>query len=90
MEVEHQKENFRFVLDLGEGFEAELNYFLKGQTLIISHTGVPSMFRGNGYAEKLTAFALDFARKNGYKVQPQCSYAVHYFAKNPSEKDLLG
>ena len=56
--------------------------------LVITHTVVPLAIGGRGIAGDLVKHALDFARSEGLKVLPQCSYAADYIRKHPEYADL--
>ncbi len=88
IEVVHQPAANRFVA-LVEGQECVLDYRLSGNTMTITHTGVPASLGGRGIAGQLTRYALDTARAKGWKIIPACSYAAGYFEKYPEFRDLL-
>ena len=44
--------------------------------MAIVHTEVPPAVAGRGIAGELVRSALEFARAQGWKVRPLCSYAV--------------
>lgn len=46
-------------------------------------------FRGNGIALQLMEELVKHAKQNNLKLTPICSYAVHFFNKNPQYADLL-
>jgi predicted GNAT family acetyltransferase len=77
-------------------FEVALNgllavcvYHQAGSVLNIHHTEVPEALGGRGLAGTLVAATLAWAREQGLKVQPSCSYAAGYMAKRPETHDLL-
>ncbi|AQL56657.1 GNAT family N-acetyltransferase [Abyssicoccus albus] len=65
--------------------EAELDYEVKDQTLIATHTYVSSNRRGEGIAKALVEALIEYAREHGYKIQPVCSYVVDYFEQHKDE-----
>lgn len=78
----------RFELTL-EGKLALLEYSQRDEhTLVLTHTFVPPELRGKNIAAILTAFALEYARKERKKVVPQCSYAAVYMDRNSQYADL--
>ena len=80
----------RYVIDLGDGFEAEMNYTKpRDGVLSIHHTGVPSEFEGRGIAAKLVNAAIDDARAQGNKIEPLCSYVAAQFRRHREWSDLL-
>ncbi len=72
-----------------EGFPCEVDYLLDGNTMRITHTGVPSALEGRGIAAALMAHALNWARQQGHRVQALCSYAQVYVKRHPEWQDLL-
>lgn len=87
--VRHDATGRRFVAEL-DGHQAELHYELDNGVMRLVHTGVPAAIGGRGVAGNLVRNALDFARAQGYKVRPDCSYAAAYFQRHPDQGDLLG
>jgi uncharacterized protein len=86
--IAHEQSAHRFVAVV-EGQECVIDYRLSGSTMTITHTGVPDSLGGRGIAGELTRFALDAARKLGWKIVPACSYAEAFFKKHPEFADLL-
>lgn len=80
--VRHEKTNKRFVLDLGHGREARIDYKSVGRNKIdMYHTEVPVEMRGRGIGRVLAKGALDQAATNNTKVKLTCSYLVNYVEK---------
>jgi len=71
-----------------DGITAHLEYVMRGKTLVLTHTYVPPPLRGRGLAGSLTRHALDFARKEGNTVDPQCSYAAAWLDQHPEYANL--
>ena len=80
MQIEH--EPGRFVARIG-GDEAELRYERRGATLDVQHTCTPPALRGSAIAARLTAAAFDYARAQGLKILPTCSYTRVYIERHP-------
>jgi predicted GNAT family acetyltransferase len=83
IEVEHdpQKQCFSAVVD---GHLAILEYRTVGaQTLDFHHTYVPNELRGRGVAAILAKAGLAFAKQQGCKVIPSCSYIEVYLQRHP-------
>ena len=76
----------RFEIRLG-GDVAIIDYMLNGRNITMTHTEVPPAFEGKGIAAKLAKFALDWAKENGYKVNPLCPYVKNYVNKHPEYQD---
>ncbi len=88
MQISHQPEAGRFHATI-DGHDAKLTYRLDGDRITIEHTGVPSAIGGRGVAADLVKAALDFARSEGLKVVPACSYAASYIQRHTAYADLL-
>ncbi len=88
-QVAHTADAQRFQLTV-EGHQAVLDYRRQGDTLVITHTGVPEAIGGRGIAAQLVKAALEYARANGLKVDPACSYADTFMRRHGEYADLLG
>jgi predicted GNAT family acetyltransferase len=64
-------------------------YDEKSKVLTLKHTVTLPPFRGKGIARAMIDYAVGFARKNGMKIIPVCSYAQAVFEKEPSYSDVL-
>jgi hypothetical protein len=78
--ISHDTAAQRFTLDV-DGSVAELDYTLQGDVMMITHTRVPPAVRGRGVAAELMSAALAAAHGAGWTVNPACSYAAAYMAK---------
>ena len=72
-----------------QGLHAECSYRRQGQLLDINHTEVPAALQGQGVAAALVQAALDWARSEGLRVRPTCSYVASYMSRHPATQDLL-
>lgn len=73
-----------------DGLRCEADYVRDGRTVHMTHTGVPAALEGRGIAAQLVKAALSWARSEGLKVVPQCSYVQVYLRRHPGWQDLLG
>jgi len=55
---------------------------------VFTHTYVPNKLRGRGIAERLVRFALETARDQKKKIEPQCSYVVAFLSRHPVFQNL--
>lgn len=85
--VNHNRAKSRFEVDLGKE-KAVLIYLIKAGLFISLHTEVPPPFEGRGIAARLTFSALEFAKKEGLRVRPLCSYTSRYLERHPEYRDL--
>ena len=72
-----------------EGELCVLDYRLRERVLTIEHVLVPAAVGGRGIAAALTRNALETARREGWCVVPECSYAAAYVERHPVYRDLL-
>lgn len=80
----------RYLLRHPNGEEAEL-VFTRPSTdfVIIEHTAVPDVFRGQGVGTKLVERAVEDARKGGWKIIPLCPFAAAQFRRRKEWGDVL-
>jgi predicted GNAT family acetyltransferase len=88
LKVQHRPEASRFEVALGHGLGLCL-YRRQGSTLVLTHTEVPASLQGRGIASVLVRAALDWARAEGLRVRPLCSYVAAYMRRHPETQDLL-
>ena len=86
--VRHEPDNRRFVATV-DGNQGVLDYQRGDGIISLVHTGVPAAIGGRGVAAALVRAALDYARAEGLKVVPACSYVAAYFKRHPQDADLL-
>jgi predicted GNAT family acetyltransferase len=66
-----------------EGHTGVLDYSVEGDTLRIWHVETPTALRGQGMGGALVRKAFAYAAEHSLKVQPICSFAASYIARNP-------
>jgi len=86
--VRHRPEASRFEIELELGLGVCV-YRRQGDTLLLTHTEVPVGVQGRGVAAALVAATLDWARQEGLRVRPLCSYVGAYMRRHPETQDLL-
>ena len=77
---------FEVVID---GETALASYRLEGDTITFPHTVVPEAFEGRGIGSALVKAGLGYARENGLKVIPLCSFFAGYMERHPETHDLV-
>jgi len=82
MKVRVEHEPGRFVVRL-DGAEATLVYERRGDLLDLQHTFTPPALRGREIAARLTEAAFAYARAQGLRIVPTCSYTRSYLARHP-------
>ncbi len=87
--MEVRKAGGVFYIKFEDGSKAYVATESESGVLKILETYVPEQHRGRGYARVLVERVLDYARSNGLRVLPVCSYAIGYFMKNREYRDIL-
>lgn len=88
VDVIHNPEKSRFELEQ-DGLLCVLEYRLAEGKIVFTHTEVPEALGGRGLGSRLARAALDYARQQGLKVWPLCSFVAGYIQKHPEYQDLL-
>lgn len=86
--ITHDIAGHKFTTNI-DGHEGYVDYDAGEGRIVITHTVVPSAIGGRGIAGELVKQALEFARSEGLKVVPQCSYAAEYIRKHPDYAHLV-
>lgn len=87
--VTHNPAASRFEAQV-DGRLAVCAYRLQDGVLLMTHTEVPVAAQGQGHAAALVRATLDWARAEGLRVRPLCSYVGTYMRRHPETRDLLG
>jgi len=77
-----ERKSFEVHLDL---HTAELNYYISGNAITFTHTGVPSALEGRGIGSLLVSAGLKYAKENNLKVQSLCWFVDKYRLRHPDE-----
>ena len=72
----------------GSSREAELTWGAPGDTRIANHTYVPRRSTERGIAAALVDALIEDARKEGFKIEPSCSYVEAAFRRHRGWADL--
>lgn len=83
LEIQHDKENKRFVLDINGEF-AKVEYKLRDDIMYLTHSEVPYNLRGKGIGKVLVKKTFEKLTEEGYKAVAICSY-VKAVAKRSEE-----
>jgi predicted GNAT family acetyltransferase len=86
--VRDNAERRRYEMDTEAG-PAFATYRVEGDTILVTHSEVPSALRGRGLGDKLVRGMLDLARTQGRKVVPICSFVAAYMRRHPEYGDIL-
>lgn len=86
--ITHDRVGHKFTTQVDD-HEGYVEYEMGDGHIVITHTVVPSDIGGRGIAGELIKEALEFARSEGLKVVPKCSYAEGYMQKHPEYANLV-
>ncbi|RYZ00468.1 MAG: N-acetyltransferase [Chitinophagaceae bacterium] len=92
MNIEHKQESGSgaFFVPHDSGNLAEMTYRRHDEkTLVIDHTEVAESLQGKSVGLLLVQCAVDYARTEGLKIVPVCSFARAVFEKKPDLRDVL-
>jgi predicted GNAT family acetyltransferase len=62
---------------------AELTYRMTGDTAVVDHTWVDPKLRGGALAPGLVQAVVDWARSEGLRISPVCSYVRIVMDRSP-------
>jgi predicted GNAT family acetyltransferase len=80
----------RYFLRGPDGAEAEMTFSKVGDSqIIIDHTEVPDVCRGQGVGLRLVTQAVEEARSAGKTIIPLCPFAAAQFRRHPEWADVL-
>lgn len=80
----------KFFIELNGKQEAEMTYTYAGNNkIIIDHTEVSDILKGQGIGYKLVEAAVDFMRDKDIKAIPLCPFAKAVFEKKAEYSDRL-
>ncbi len=73
-----------------EGAKAigRLTWVARGNVRVADHTLVPREIGGRGVALKLVEALIADARKQGFRIEPECSYVAAQFDRHPDWAEL--
>ncbi len=92
MTVQHKKMDGKgmFFVEYEDEVAAEMIYTTTGDKMIIEHTEVDEVLRGNKTGYELVHAAVEYARHHAMKIIPLCPFAKAVLDKKPEWQDVLG
>lgn len=72
-----------------DGQIAVAEYHLEDKVMTITHTFVPSAWRGQGIGTDLVLAAIENARAQQLSIVPRCPFMATYFENHPEVQDVL-
>ena len=85
MQIQHDEHGRKgaFYIDEDGEWIAELSYVKNEGTMTIDHTEVDEKLCGEGIGEDMVKAAVEYARKEGLKIKPDCPYARKVIERTP-------
>lgn len=80
---------FELPIDGSDGEIAAVYYRIEDDRLILTHTGVPHQFSGQGIGSRLARGVFDAIRASGRKAVLRCSFLGGYYARHPEYSDIV-
>lgn len=68
---------------------AELTFTISDKTMKIHHTGVEDALQGQSVGSELVRHAAEYAKSQGLKIIPYCTFAKAWFNRHPDEFSYL-
>ncbi len=89
LEIEHNKENKRFIMDIN-GEIAFIEYFLRDEKMYLTHSEVPSQLRGRGIGKVLVEKAFEKLTEEEYKAVAVCSFIKAVASRSKKWDNIIG
>ncbi len=85
MEKHYHDDSIQYTDEAGT-ILAEVDFPSTGKDdITITHTFVDVSLKGQGIGKKLMDEVIDYAKKHSLTIKATCSFAIHYFEKNPND-----
>lgn len=88
LNVTHDLKRKQFEIHI-DSHIAKLTYYLNGNVIIFTHTGVPSKLGGQGIGSMLAKAGLQYAQDNNLKVKSMCWFVSGYIDRHPEFQGLV-
>jgi predicted GNAT family acetyltransferase len=89
VEVIRNEAGQRFEVHLDDGAVAFADYRPLSSKVMFPHTVVPPHYEGRGIGSAIARASLEWARAEGVKVIPACSFYATYMKRHAETHDLL-
>jgi predicted GNAT family acetyltransferase len=91
MKIEREEKNHRgsFYVEQDGKWEAEMAYGMTGDQMIIYHTEVSDVLKGQHVGAQLVGAGVEFAREHRFKIVPLCPFAKAVIDKTEAYQDVL-
>ncbi|BDI22633.1 GNAT family N-acetyltransferase [Herbiconiux sp. L3-i23] len=88
--VRFDPDHDRYVAEVGGEYAGVAQFRPEGDDVwVFTHTVVDESMEGRGVGSALVRAALDGARENGKRIEPQCPFVAAYVRKHHDWDDLL-
>ncbi|AIF42485.1 GNAT family N-acetyltransferase [Virgibacillus sp. SK37] len=88
--MEIKQGNHTFFIGEEDNPLAEISFIPgEGNEIIVDHTVVSEELQGQGVAGQLVERLVQYAREEGLKIKPLCSYAQKKLENTPEYQDVL-
>lgn len=87
--VEHEPADGRFVAYAGDELAGFTEYSVADDVMVLPHTLTRPAYGGKGVASAVVHAALEHARDEGLRVDPQCWYVAGWIERHPDYADLV-
>ncbi|NVD08553.1 N-acetyltransferase [Vibrio sp. JPW-9-11-11] len=77
------QQNSQFRVHLEDEYYATVTFVVKEDVYVITATQVPEALRGRGFGRVMMEALLTELEQMKVKVEPVCSYVVHYLERHP-------
>ncbi|MCF8713514.1 N-acetyltransferase [Joostella atrarenae] len=88
MDIEHDKQNNEFILDIN-GAQAKVEYQLKNGKMYLNHSEVPVQLRGRGIGKELVEKTFEKLTEEGYKAVAVCTYVRAVASRSDKWKNII-
>lgn len=90
LNIKNDTKNQKFFIDIF-GKECALKYeIVAGDTILdLKMMFVPKNLRGQGVASRLVEYAIQFAKKNNFKVRGSCDYIQEYLETHKEHHEMI-
>ena len=88
MEIQHQKEKNRYILNIDEHI-AKIEYEIKNDKMYLIHSEVPPSLRGQGIGKILVTKTFEKLTEEGYQAVAVCSYIKLVAIRSEKWKNII-
>lgn len=90
METIKKGNNQFYIGENAENALAKITFVPQGENqIIVDHTYVSEVFKGQGVGKLLVKKVVEYARENNKKIIPVCSYAKKVLTEGKEYRDIL-